>query len=220
MSLHQIITACGNDVQATTVSLAVRFHIAQDVAKSIGQFRTDSWLHKSISSHVIIFLSDAHHSLRFFAPYITGFDYSRPLNALTQATYDEDTEKNLYRHPDRQGLPEESRQKPFSKLYDLYALGVVLLEIGLWKTAKECQVTGAPNNGGRQRLPHGTALKDLYISLARDHLARMMGLNYQAAVLACLEGELEPELEEDSFGIKFYGEVVEGLDMRHLLEEV
>jgi len=42
-------------------------------------------------------------------------------------------ENNIYRHPERQGKP----QTTFKTIHDLSALGIVLLEIGLWKPAVE-----------------------------------------------------------------------------------
>jgi hypothetical protein len=41
-----------------------------------------------------------------------------------------EAEPNFYRHPVRQGYP----KSPFKVQHDIYAPGVVLLEIGLWKT--------------------------------------------------------------------------------------
>jgi hypothetical protein len=35
--------------------------------------------------------------------------------------------RDVYRHPERQGRP----QKLFKKVHDIYALGVVMLEIGM-----------------------------------------------------------------------------------------
>lgn len=65
-------------------------------------------------------------------PYLVDFAYSRSLPLQPAYTYDDDTERNLYRHPDRQGPPRAT----FTKIYDIYALGVVLLEIGLcWTVA-------------------------------------------------------------------------------------
>jgi hypothetical protein len=40
--------------------------------------------------------------------------------------------RNIYRHPRRWGVPTES----FNAIHDIYALGVVLLEIGMWRKVK------------------------------------------------------------------------------------
>ncbi|KAF4540152.1 Het-s domain protein [Lasiodiplodia theobromae] len=67
---------------------------------------------------------------------------------MTKYDFDNDLERNLYRHPDRQGRPKTS----FSKLHDIYALGVVLLEIGLWEMALSLYQRAA------RRLPPGQTL--------------------------------------------------------------
>lgn len=43
--------------------------------------------------------------------------------------------RDIYRHPERQGQP----TTPFKKIHDIYSLGVVLLEIGLWEPAIKLQ---------------------------------------------------------------------------------
>lgn len=80
------------------------------------------------SNSVLFFQSSGvQNDLLVESPYLVNFEYSRPETAMTKYDFDNDLERNLYRHPDRQGHPKTS----FSKLHDIYALGVVLLEIGL-----------------------------------------------------------------------------------------
>jgi hypothetical protein len=55
-----------------------------------------------------------------------GFEFSRPEFDFSSGRPDKDPARNVYRHPARQGKPD----KPFAKIHDIYALGVVLLEIG------------------------------------------------------------------------------------------
>ena len=59
-------------------------------------------------------------------PWLLGFEYSRPELDFSAGFIDIDPSRDVYRHPERQGQP----QKLFNKLHDIYALGVVLLEIG------------------------------------------------------------------------------------------
>jgi hypothetical protein len=60
-------------------------------------------------------------------PWVLGFELSRPENDFSAGFIDIDAARDVYRHPERQGQP----QKPFQKIHDIYALGVVLLEIGV-----------------------------------------------------------------------------------------
>jgi len=64
--------------------------------------------------------------IKFKDPWIFGFTNSRPEDAFSSGRDDTCLARDIYRHPSRQGVPTE----PFKKLHDVYALGVVLLEIG------------------------------------------------------------------------------------------
>jgi hypothetical protein len=59
-------------------------------------------------------------------PWVMGFEFSRPEFDFSSGRPDKDVARNIYRHPERQKQP----QRPFSKVHDIYSLGVVLLEIG------------------------------------------------------------------------------------------
>jgi hypothetical protein len=60
-------------------------------------------------------------------PWVLGFEFSRPELFFSDGHADYDPNKDVYRHPERQQHPSH----PFKKLHDIYALGVVLLEIGM-----------------------------------------------------------------------------------------
>lgn len=89
-------------------------------------------VHKSFRSDNILFFPPSTSALNDSAtlnldcPWILGFESSRPEDDFTDGRADSSPSRNIYRHPDRQMSP----QKPFSKIHDIYALGVVLLEIG------------------------------------------------------------------------------------------
>lgn len=59
-------------------------------------------------------------------PWILGFEFSRPETYFSSGHSDLCLSRDVYRHPDRQKHP----TKVFTKIHDIYALGVVLLEIG------------------------------------------------------------------------------------------
>jgi len=64
-------------------------------------------------------------------PFLTGFIHSRLDTGATNLKGDNAPEDRIYQHPDHWGIKVEHK---FSMLHDVYSLGVVLLEIGLWKT--------------------------------------------------------------------------------------
>ena len=59
-------------------------------------------------------------------PWIFGFEFSRPDNYFSAGFIDTCPDRDVYRHPERQGQPLTT----FKKEHDIYALGIVLLEIG------------------------------------------------------------------------------------------
>jgi hypothetical protein len=68
-------------------------------------------------------------------PFIVGFNYSRPENnsKWSEGLNADELWQLDYHHPDY-----AQRQKLFCMRHDYDSLGIVLLEIGLWKTLKRC----------------------------------------------------------------------------------
>lgn len=72
----------------------------------------------------------------------------------------------------------------FNILHDVYALGVVLLEIGLWKQARTI------SKSGFSRVMSGLPVKEKLESWASDlKLGSAMGRRYQEIVLKCLQSD-------------------------------
>lgn len=139
-SLNALIAS--NDLR--TPDLGDRFQLAHSLAIALWSLHSLDWLHKSVSSNNILFFPSAFSNAAIHAtvmdamvpdissPYLIGFDSSRPveLGDLTVASKNRSVE-NLHRHPNSLG---DFDRKPYCKCYDVYSLGLVLLEIGLWKT--------------------------------------------------------------------------------------
>jgi hypothetical protein len=113
---------------------------------------------------------------------LVGFEFSREESDRSATEQDDRLERNIYRYPDRQGPPEGR----FNVLHDIYSLGVVMLEIGLWHVAKNFErdyVDMEPELIAKSLQEH-----------AEDRLPHYMGTEYKAAVMACLQGTLiKPE---------------------------
>lgn len=121
------------------LSLGRRFQIATIMVRAVLQLHTAGWLHKSLRTNNVIFLApeDAT-SAKFLQgnPYLIGFEHARPDTAIAAAfTQLPDTEplNDLYRHPQARGV----RRETYRKQFDVYALGCILLEIGMWKALPE-----------------------------------------------------------------------------------
>lgn len=144
-------------------------------------------------------------ALETSSPYLVNFEFSRPLHAATRWDYDDDVERNLYRHPKRQGYPSED----FKKIHDIYALGVVLLEIGLWQTAAHIADL-------RDGDPVNERVQEIFIANAKTRLDHYMGKSYREAVVTCLSGELQQaydNLKAAEFAMMFRQEVVKKIQL-------
>lgn len=65
-------------------------------------------------------------AIDFSQSWVLGFEVSRQEGELSLEPAELYPERDVYRHTERQGQV----QMQFTKLHDIYALGVVLLEIG------------------------------------------------------------------------------------------
>ena len=123
------------DPKAEKPAWNIRRHIAILVAESVLQLHTAGWLHKSIRSDNVLFVGlHAKWSDGYHGPYMAGFDFARNASPTEMSeAIASNEEADLYRHPATFG----DLRTPFRKEFDLYALGLLLLEIGLWKQVKE-----------------------------------------------------------------------------------
>lgn len=130
-----------NDLR--TPDLGDRFKLAHTLAVALWSLHSLDWLHKSLCSSNILFfpstfLASATRSSAvaesipaISSPFLLGLDASRPdqMGEMSVASTNPAT-SDLHRHPD--SLKGMSR-KTYCKSFDIYSLGLVLLEIGLWK---------------------------------------------------------------------------------------
>jgi hypothetical protein len=163
-------------------SLSLRVKMIRAIATSIWYLHTTNWLHKGLRSENIVFLDRKD----LATPSLCGFEYSRPAEAgeLTERPSD-NLHHDLYRHPNAQfDLPREGA-RGFKKIYDVYSLGIVLLEIGLWEPIHS--ILGISND--RAITPRD--VKNAWSSLVErrvylDRLEAFVGEAITAAVVTCL----------------------------------
>ncbi|KJZ78322.1 hypothetical protein HIM_02360 [Hirsutella minnesotensis 3608] len=154
-TLHALIA--GPDLK--TPDLNDRVRLARTLAVALWSLHSLDWLHKSLCSSNILFFPSALDSAAsadtssqqapttsktpppapgpgaaplvpdISRPYLSGFDASRPdLDTALSVAPRNPSIDDLHRHPAalRGG-------RPFCKALDVYSLGLVLLEIGMWK---------------------------------------------------------------------------------------
>jgi serine/threonine protein kinase len=163
-------------------ALESRFILARELSAALSQFHTVKWIHKSFRSNNILFFQNTQSketTSPFHRPYLFGWEYGRPESGFSSRVDEkDDIEENVYRHPEQWGLPTSS----FNRIHDIYSLGVVLLEIGLWKPVISLHRWGFKNVG------LGSEVKDYLIESARHQRLRApIGERYQNVVLSCLQ---------------------------------
>lgn len=180
-----------------------RFLLARRLATSLLHLHSADWLHKGIRSHNILLFGpgDRSSSLSISKlieePFITGFGFAR-LSSAYDATepVDNDPVYAQYRHPDVQGEERES----FSKKYDVYSLGLVLIEIAYWKPLRKLVSENRNASENLKRLKRDV--------LQSGDLAHWMGDVYKRAVEVCLSCKWGQE----DFHLEFFERVVKELD--------
>lgn len=110
-------------------TLTQRISLAWKLASSLLYLHTTNWIHKEIHSGNIMFVSD-NDKFDVENPILSGFEYSRPQTEST-TTRSPNPRWDIYRWPGIQG--EAPTSKNSRKTYDIYSLGLVLLEIAHWK---------------------------------------------------------------------------------------
>jgi hypothetical protein len=173
--------ALGSSDFKYALSLAARFNLAERLARTVWCLHAVGWIHKSIRSNNVVFFESLDGDMDFSAPYLVGFEYARLETDATEYTgSDDDWSKNIYRHPARQGSPKTR----FSKTHDLYALGLILLEVGLWRALADILSEAVPHKDLRCLAPK--EIKKIFQSKAEQELVHCMGVMYSEAVTACL----------------------------------
>ncbi|OSS51659.1 hypothetical protein B5807_03136 [Epicoccum nigrum] len=126
--------------QTPKPSLSARVALCAVLARFVHSLHAVNWLHKALRADNIIFFSSSGSS-DLDAPFVSGFDLSRPSN-MDQWTEKPGFEpaKDIYRHPNAQFSQTDGS---YRKSYDIYSLGVVMTEIALWKPIED--VVGLEN---------------------------------------------------------------------------
>lgn len=110
-------------------SLTDRFELAKALLKCVHQFHLLGWLHKGINCRNILFFdSQSNGGISIRQPYVTGFDLSREDSPVEISERNLDDNLDMYRYK-----AYRKNTVKFSAAYDIYALGLVLVEIGFWR---------------------------------------------------------------------------------------
>ena len=184
-----------------------RIEIASGLARAVLFLHASCFLHKSIRPENVLIFSNGQAKLG--KPYLVGFEKFRLSTTMTHRLGDDLWEKNLYRHPLRQGV---RPQEDFVMQHDVYSLGVVLLEIGLntsfvtWPQGPEERLGPNPRLevadliSKRAHFGKAAAIKQKFVFMAETILPNTFGQKYSDVVLSCLTC-----LDKDNQGSQWFG---------------
>ncbi|KAH7343046.1 prion-inhibition and propagation-domain-containing protein [Rhexocercosporidium sp. MPI-PUGE-AT-0058] len=179
-------------------SLEVRFRLARSLSIALYQLQCAGWVHRKISSYNVIFFRDrSTDELNLDHPFLVGWQYSRPDDQRRIFPSEQGNEGigdlDMYVHRLRLATGGHGRYPRFRKSFDIYSLGIILIEIAFWEpiialTDEEERksmesMAKTISSGDRARVWWKSIL-----TTAEDELAPEMGIAYQDAVLFCLLG--------------------------------
>ncbi|KAJ5658602.1 uncharacterized protein N7484_002251 [Penicillium longicatenatum] len=177
-------------IEKQECSLSHRVQLAKQLARSVMFVHTSGFVHKGIRPETLIIFSQEKEDMG--PSFLIGFEQIRRAEAQTSFLGDLKWERNLYRHPVRQGLWSE---EAFTMQHDIYSLGVCLLEIALWRSFvclegdsitpwSELDIDSAILDKDAKR--GGFAIKRRLTALTKARLPSLVGDRYTNLVLVCL----------------------------------
>ena len=197
-TLHEILDRRKSG--RTAWLLGERFRLAHDLARAVYELHTVSWLHRNISaSNIVFFCKKEADVIDPQSFYFIGFAQSRADRDLTYT--DGPISDEYYEHPEHL-----SRRERYQMRHDYYALGMLLLEIGLWKLLPDA-------------IPDWPSILDKKKTVIEEiipQLGAAMGTSYRDAVLACLDDKPSGAMQRgQKVPMVFRSEVVERLGPAH-----
>jgi hypothetical protein len=194
VTLRDLLGEAYNSDDPNVPSLEERFKLARNLAIALYQLQCAGWVHRKISSYNIIFFKDRKtEELDLSHPFLVGWQYSRPDDQRrlypSEGSAEGIGDLDMYVH--RARLSGRTGRFPrFRKSFDIYSLGVVLMEIAFWEP-----VLALTSEDERSRMSKfetigsGGSAKSWWeaiLKTAVKELAPEMGNVYKDAVLFCL----------------------------------
>lgn len=117
-----------------------RVGLARILASALSQLHSAGWLHKSLRADNILFFPSQPKpggnkwGISLDEPYLVGYEYAR-FDGTSEVSEQPSSnpEHDIYRHPLAIGDFSES----FNRLFDIYSLGLIFLEIAQWRPLRK-----------------------------------------------------------------------------------
>jgi hypothetical protein len=127
------------------IALGERFRLAKQLTAAVYTIHACGFVHKNIRPASVLFLPaesgdrgggpSKSRKIDLRRPYLMGWGYTRPDELEFDADHERkvvvprDGNAGIYQHPERLRNP----NRKYRQVYDVYSLGLILLEIGLWQ---------------------------------------------------------------------------------------
>ncbi|KAH7309908.1 hypothetical protein B0I35DRAFT_440806 [Stachybotrys elegans] len=177
VSLHQLIIG---DVRTfRRPNLEQRHQLARSLASALYSFGLVRWFHKDFNSHnVAFFPAPLTGAVSIEQPFVVGLSFSRPDSTQEKSLNKDLDELEVYLHPDLR-VKQGAARPQYKRAYDIYSLGLVLYEIGVWKPiVKAIGTSGATMNP--------ETFKKTVVDRCTKDLGFFAGSKYRDITLYCL----------------------------------
>ena len=158
----------------------VRFELVNSLAKALHEMHCTGWLHRNITSSNIYFLKTKHgsgiESLDLEKPYVAGFIAARSFIHWSSSVWD--TEAQVHMHPgyllhrnwtEFKEHGDIGDKRFYMPRHDYYSMGLVFLEIGMWRSLHSFLLRDVPYFDYRMKpLDPGCILEEKLETLAAD----------------------------------------------------
>jgi len=196
-------------------SLTKRLSLARAIVESLLYLHAVEWLHKGMRSDSILFVGEENNDSRdvdLSDPILSGFDYSRPdlVDELSFSNINSLREE-LYHHPELL----QSTAKKAERYHDIYSLGLVLVEIALWKPIEEV-VEIEVRKSMLLEVSRKLQNMDLTTDAIGATLVAHVGETFVEAIQCCIQGrvvdlahQLPEQASDDSLEPTFHSSILD-----------
>ncbi|EKJ72036.1 hypothetical protein FPSE_07778 [Fusarium pseudograminearum CS3096] len=165
-------------------SLEQRYKLASALADGVLSLLSVNLMHKTITSRNIVVYRTSD-TLKLDSPQLLGFGFARrerPDERSVDVRDEIPCPWRFWQHPELRSAGEEHRR--FERRFDIFSLGVVLFEIGMWQDAHYYSSSASDS-----AVANADEFRRRLVKVCAQEMAHRMGEGYKSAVMTCLDGD-------------------------------
>ncbi|SPJ83639.1 uncharacterized protein FTOL_10155 [Fusarium torulosum] len=196
-------------------AIEIRLSLAMNITASVFQLLSAGWLHKGLRSDNILLANglkivssrEVNQQPAAIDFILGGFEFARldKPGQVSDGSNNPD-ERDLYRHPNatsEKRRSQEYKQRGYLKSYDIYSLGVLLCELGFWRTIRDLKATQEKRDDWKS-----ASFSQYLRHRVGGDMPGMMGSRFTRVVLWCLDTDRVETLVSDEDGLVQFEEQV------------